>query len=207
MDGKIIVYGFCLALVIAGSLFWQYTMDIDEAQKDMLLARQQVNAAEDGVKQARAWHHARKEAAALIAAGAVIEKKNEELRQEISKLREKRKEVARIFQSSLQRVRDETQGMQLQELVLKTGVKFRNVKIQSVDENLAVLQHAEGVSKVPTEELPAEIQDRLRYGFVPGGAGTINPTTKGASNHTPATNPAKAGRPRNVGAEIRPQLA
>ena len=92
MDGKIIIYGFCLALVAAGSFFWKYTMDIDEVQKEMLLARQQLNASEDGVKQAKGWLNARKEAAALIAAGSVIEKKNEELRQAIQKLKDKRKE-------------------------------------------------------------------------------------------------------------------
>ncbi len=178
MDGKIIIYGFCLVLVAAGSFFWKYTMDIDEAQKEMLLARQQVTATETGVKQAKAWLNARKEAAALIAAGSVIEKKNEELRKEIQKLKDKRREIARLFESSLQRGRNETQGLQVREIILTTGAKYFNVKIQSVDENITVLQHSQGVSKVPTEELPSEILDRLRFGFIPGGAGTINPRTK-----------------------------
>jgi hypothetical protein len=185
MDGKIIVYGFCLALVVAGSLFWQYTMDIDEAQKEMLLARQQVNAAEEGVKQARAWLNARKEAAALIAAAAVIEKKNADLNDEIKKLRDRRKEIARIFQTTLERVREETQGMQLPELVLKTGATYRNVKIQSVTEALTVLQHSGGVSKIPTPELPDHLQDRLRYGFIPGAAGKVQPSNKGAMRPPP----------------------
>jgi hypothetical protein len=195
MDGKIIIYGFCLALVAAGSFFWKYTMDIDEVQKEMLLARQQLNASEDGVKQAKGWLNARKEAAALIAAGSVIEKKNEELRQAIQKLKDKRKEVARVFESSMQRVRDETQGMQLQEVILTTGAKFLNVKIQSVDENIAVLQHSQGVSKVPTEDLPNEILDRLRFGFIPGGAGTINASSKKSGAFlAPSTKPLRHER-------------
>lgn len=171
MDAKIIIYGFCLALVIAGSFFWRYTMQIDEAEKEMLLARQQMNASEDGVKQANGWLAARKEAAALIAAATVIEKDNKTLKDAVEVLQKKKAEMIKVFNSSIQRARQETAGMEFPELLLNSGVRFKKVKIQSVDESLVVLQHSEGVSKVPTSSLPAELVDRLRFGFMPGTTG------------------------------------
>lgn len=172
MDAKITIYGFCLALVIAGSFFWRYTMQIDDAEKEMLLARQQMNAADDGVKQAKGWLAARKEAAALIAAAAVIDKDNKALRDEVDTLRQKKSEAIKVFNTSIQRARQETVGMEFPDLLLTSGARFRNVKIQSLDESLAVLQHSEGVSKVPTSAMPPEMLDRLRFGFVPGTPGS-----------------------------------
>jgi hypothetical protein len=171
MDAKIIIYGFCLALVIAGSFFWRYTMQIDDAEKDMLLARQQMNATEDGVRQAKAWLAARKEAAALIAAAAVLEKDNKVLKEAVDVLQRKRAEIVKVFSSSIQRARQETVGMEFPELQLNSGARFKNVKIQSIDESLAVLKHSEGVSKVPASALPPEMLDRLRFGFIPGTSG------------------------------------
>jgi hypothetical protein len=171
MDAKIIMYGFCLALVVAGSFFWRYTMQIDDAEKEMLLARQQMNATEDGVRQAKAWLAARKEAAALIAAAAVLEKDNKVLKEAVDVLQRKKAEVVKVFSSSIQRARQETVGMELPDLQLSSGPRFRNVKIQSIDESLAVLKHSEGVSKVPASALPPELRDRLRFGFIPGTSG------------------------------------
>ncbi|MBV6500474.1 MAG: hypothetical protein CJBNEKGG_02953 [Prosthecobacter sp.] len=172
MDAKIIIYGFCLALVIAGSFFWRYTMQIDEAEKEMLLARQQMNASEDGVKQAKGWLAARKEAAALIAAAAVIEKDNKALKEAVDALQRKKTEIIKVFNSSIQRARQETVGMEFPDLQLNSGARFRDVKIQSIDESLVVLKHSEGVSKVPTSAMPSELMDRLRFGFIPGTTGS-----------------------------------
>lgn len=185
MDVKVIIYGFCLALVIACSLFWRYTMQIDEAEKEMQLARQQVTATADGVRDAQGWLAARKEAAALIAAASVIEKDNGKLREVVEDLRRKNAEVAKVFTSSIQRARLETVGMQFPELQLNSGLKFKEVKIQSVDESLLVLKHAEGVSKVPASSMPADLLDRLRFGFIPGTSATASqpPASSSSSNN------------------------
>lgn len=185
MDVKVIIYGFCLALVIACSFFWRYTMQIDEAEKEMQLARQQVTATASGVSDAKAWLAARKEAAALIAAASVIEKDNGKLREVVDVLQRKKAEVAKVFTSSIQRARQETVGMEFPELQLNSGLKLRQVKIQSVDESLLVLKHAEGVSKLPASTMPAELIDRLRFGFIPGTSATASqpPTSNSSSNN------------------------
>jgi hypothetical protein len=50
MDAKIIVYGICLVLIVAGASLWSYTMGIDDAEKELALARQQLAATQDGVR-------------------------------------------------------------------------------------------------------------------------------------------------------------
>jgi hypothetical protein len=184
MDAKVIIYGFCLVAIIAGASFWSYTMGIDEAQKDVFSARQQLAVAEESIKQAQAWLSARKEAAALISAAAIIEKDNEALRGEIATVRTKRRDVAKVFVSTIERARNEFVGITLPELTLSTGARFRNAKVQSFDSEITVLQHSEGVSKVSTTELPPEIQDRLRYGFNPGGLGVSSKESKSTSSNS-----------------------
>lgn len=182
MDAKIFVYGFCLVAITAGSSFWSYTMGIDEAQKDVFSARQQLAVSEEGIKQAKAWLTARKEASALISAAAIIEKDNEALRGEIASARTQRRDVSKVFTSTVERARSLFVGTMHPELTLSTGAKFRNAKVQSFDSEITVLQHSEGVSKVPTAALPPEIQDRLRYGFNPGGLGNDSKPTSYNSN-------------------------
>jgi hypothetical protein len=162
-------------------------MDIDEAQKDVISARQQSAVVEESIKQAKAWLTARKEAAALISAAAIIEKDNTTLRNEIAATRLERTNVAKNFKSSIERARNELVGTTLSEVALSSGQRLKNAKIQSLDEEITVFQHSEGVSKIPTAELPAEIQDRLRYGFNPGGIGTISKDRKETSSITSAS--------------------
>ncbi len=175
MDAKVIVYGLCLVAIIAGASFWSYTMGIDDAQKDVISARQQLAVAEDGIKQAKAWLTARKEASALLAASKVIERDNQALRSEIDAIKSKRKDISKVFQSSVDRARNETAGMSFPQIQLSSGELFKNARIQSVDQEITVFQHAEGVSKVPTTSLPPDLLDRLRYGFVPGVSGSRKP--------------------------------
>jgi hypothetical protein len=187
MDAKIIVYGFCLVAIICGASFWSYTMGIDDAQKDVFSARQQLAVIEDSMKQAKGWLKARKEAAALISAASIIEKENEALRNEIASIRGQRRDVAKVYTSSIERARTEFVGTTLPEVSLASGTRFRNAKIQSLDSEITVIHHSEGVSKVPTADLPPEIQDRLRYGFNPGGLGSQSKEKKDTSSTTTAS--------------------
>jgi len=171
MDAKIIVYGFCLVAIVSGSFFWRYAMEIDDAQKDVDQARADLAQIEGGIKQTQAWMAARKEAAALIMAASVLDRENEPLRAEVQALQQKRMEVAKLFLASIERAREETTGRILPELTMATGTTFKEVKILSVDAEIATLHHTGGVSKVPTTILPSNLLDRLRYGYNPAGLG------------------------------------
>ncbi|MES2594961.1 MAG: hypothetical protein V4662_06490 [Verrucomicrobiota bacterium] len=159
-------------------------MGIDEAEKEMLLARSQITTVEGSVKETKGWLTARKEASALIAAANVIEADNQIIKDAIKQLQDKRTDLSKVFASAISRARNEIQGVLLPEVTLTTGVRLRNAKIQSLDENITVFQHSEGVTKVPTANLPADLQDRLRYGFTPGGGGgsSTGPASTGSSS-------------------------
>ncbi len=179
MDAKIIVYGSCLVAIFCGATFWSFTMEIDEVQKDVFSARQQLAVTEESLKKAKAWLAARKEAAALVLAAAIIEKQNETLRNEISTILAQRSDVSKVYTSSIERARNELVGTTLPEVKLASGTKFTNAKIQSLDSEITVIHHSGGVSKVPTADLPPEIKDRLRFGFNPGGLGVPAKEKKG----------------------------
>jgi hypothetical protein len=178
MDSKIIVYGFCVLTIIGGSLFWRYAMEIDDAQEEVILAREHCLRLEEAIKQTEAWMVARKEAAALMKVVSLLDEANEPLRAELRSIQQKRMDVAKFFVSSIERAREETSGMLLPELTLATGSTFKQVKILSVDSEVATLHHTGGVSKVSTTILPSRLLDRLRFGYNPGGLGVGPPVVE-----------------------------
>jgi hypothetical protein len=168
MDGKIIVYGICLVIIAAAASLWSYTMGIDDAEKEVALARHQLAAAQEGVRTAEAWIHARKEAMALIAAGGILEKENQALRDQVTGLRQKLTELQSLFNAAIQRARDQITRVVIPEVTLSNGVVLREVRIQSADAEQTVLLHSGGVSKVSTAVLSADMLDRFRFGSFPG---------------------------------------
>lgn len=175
MDGKIITYAILLLAIIGGVTGFLYTTDVDEAQKDFILTQQQLGQTEESVKQARISYEQRKEATAIITVAHIINRENEALRTEIRTLKQKREELAKAFRGTIQRVREDSVGLVLPEIPLTTGSTLKNAKLQAVDDQLTVIQHSEGVSKVPTSTLPAALLDRFRFGFMPGTtSSTIN---------------------------------
>ncbi len=171
MDGKIVVYVVFLFVIMGGVMGIFYTTDVDEAQKEFILAQQQLGQIEDSVKKEQIAFAQRKEAAAIITAAHIIERDNNILREEIRKIKGDRDNLAKAFTSTIQRVREESIGMVVPSVPLATGNTLKNAKIQSADENLTVIQHSEGVSKVPTSTLPASLLDRFRFGYIPGNTG------------------------------------
>lgn len=193
MDAKIIVYGICLVLIAAGASLWSYTMGIDDAEKELALARHQLAAAQDGVRNAQGWIHARKEALALITAGGILEKENQVLRDQVGGLRQKLNELSGLIGTTIQRGRDQILGEVIPELSLSNGVVLRQVRIQSADPELTVLLHSGGVSKVSTAILPSDMLDRFRFGTVPGQVGGAASTTDASFSGGPSAAPIKTG--------------
>lgn len=190
MDGKIVVYIIFLFAIMGGVMGILYTTDVDEAQKEFILAQQQLGQIEDSVKKEQSSFAHRKEAAAIITAAHIIERDNNLLRDETRKIKENRDNLAKAFTSTIQRVREESIGMIIPEIPLTTGNTLKSAKLQAIDENLTVIQHSEGVSKVPTTTLPASLLDRFRFGYIPGGLGAL-PTeeTEVKNSETPQKDP------------------
>ena len=199
MDGKIIVYAIALFALLAGVSGFYYTVDVDEAQKEFILTQQELGNIQESIKGAQKLTEIRKETAALITAAHIIESENEAIRTEAKKFSDARDYEARAFISVIQKVREETVGMNFPSIPLSNGTVLKNAKIQAVDENLTVIQHSEGVSKIATEFLSPELHDRLRFGFVPGGAGSA--TNESSTEYNPSKKSSQssyAPRPKEV---------
>ena len=171
MDAKITIYGLCLVFIIAVTSFWSYMMGVDDAQKDLNSAREHLEAVEKNIVDTRAWIVARKEASALITAANHIEQENVIARENLDKINQQRSNIAKAFVAAIERARSETIGVVMPEVRLASGTILKQAKLQSVDPEIAVFQHSEGVSKVPTSILPTKLLDRLRFGFNPAGLG------------------------------------
>lgn len=169
MDGKVVVYAIFLAVIMAAIGGFFYTIDVDEAQKELILTRQQLSQTEESLKTAKAGLELRKEAAAIITAAHIIERDNETLRNEIRDEKKKRDDLSKVFLNTIERVREDSVGLVLPEVNLTTGTVFKNAKIQSLDSEITVFQHSQGVSKVPTSTLPDSLQDRFRFGYIQRG--------------------------------------
>jgi hypothetical protein len=184
MDGKIIVFAIAILALLGSVTGFYYTVDVDEAQKELILTQQELGTIEESIKGAQKLTELRKETSALIAAAHIIEAENETVRKETKKLEDKRDNLAKAFVGAIQKVRESTIGLTFTTIPLSNGTTLKQAKIQAFDENLTVIQHSEGVSKIPTELLSSEILDRLRFGFVPGGAGNASNTSP--SDYTPS---------------------
>jgi hypothetical protein len=198
MDGKIIIYALFILSVLGGVAGILYTTDVDEAQKDLILTRQQLGQAEESLKQANEVFAQRKEAVAIITAAHIIDHDNETLRTEISGLQKKREEMNRTFAATIQRVRETSVGLVLPEICLTTGNTLRNAKIQALNHDLTVIQHTDGVSKVPTESLPNTLLDRFRFSNAPARPGApIETVPDKPTLRQPETKPNQSPGPRS----------
>ncbi len=173
MDGKFVIYIVFFLCIIGGISGFLYTTDVDEAQKEFILTQQQLSQIEEAAKQARISHDLRKEAAAIITAAHIIDRDNEIIRTETRNLEKKRDDLAKAFVGTIQRVREDSIGLILPEIPLTTGRTLKNAKIQTLDEDITLIQHSEGVSKIPTNTLPNSLLDRFRFGYAPIGVGVI----------------------------------
>lgn len=170
MEFKIIVFSFCLLLIVSVTSFWTYTMDLDEAHQEVRLARQELEAVQLGLQTAKDWLHARKEAIAFMTAAAIIDHQNHEMRLVLEKENQNQQNVAKTFLAAIERARRETLGVIMAELHLTNGLIFRQARLQSMDPELTVISHEDGVSKVKTSALPESLLDKLRLGFKPENA-------------------------------------
>lgn len=207
MDGKIIVYAVAILALLGGLTGFYYTIDVDEAQKEFILTQQELGNIQETIKGAQKLTEIRKEAAALITAARIIESENETIRQEAKKLSEARDNEVRAFLSAIQKVREATIGMTFPIITLANGSVLRNAKIQDLDENLSVIQHSEGVSKIATEMLSAELQDRLRFGFIPGVAGsTANESSTIYNSNKKSNQSSYSPRPQEIRSDASDSL-
>ena len=174
MDGKIIAY-LVFLFGIFGVIFGvYYTMDIDDVTKEMSLAQQQVNSMDTSISSEKNILEWRRELAAMLKVTEIMSNEQDAIRSELRGLQQRETELGRTFLLAIQRVREEAIGTVLDTIPLNNGVILKAARIQNIDEDIMTVLHSEGVSKVPTENLPSELKDRFRFGSGAGAAGATN---------------------------------
>ena len=164
MEGKIVVFVVVL-LAIVGLIYGvYYTTDIDEATKELALASQQVGVLEQHNRSQAGFLELRKEVAALLMAAGIMNQEKEALTSEVKQLSSREEEIQQNFTDAVMKARQDAVGLVFPEVMLTNGTLLRNAKIQRVEGDVTTMLHSEGVSKIQPDLLPAELQDRFRFG-------------------------------------------
>ncbi len=194
MDSKIVVYGICMALVIAALAFWFHTMSLDELNHELLQARADANAIVGDADQIKSQITMRREVASLLSELSQQEAVNRRLRDEIETLRDASRNIGFSFRSAIAKARERLVGREILELVLKNGMRLRRVKVQSINDFEVVLSHDGGIMKTTVEDLPESITEMLLYQLHPGA--TVSGSTGSPSSSAGAASLGSFGASR-----------
>lgn len=165
MDSKIVVYGICMAMIIAALAFWFHMLSVDEINSELLLARQETATMSNDFELLSRQLAVRKEVAALLGAVTVMETNNRQLEAEIEQIRKSKVGAVAAYRDAISRVREQWVGKELPSLSLRSGVSLHQVKVQSLGEKEVVLKHDGGIVKVAMDDLPESITNMLLFKF------------------------------------------
>jgi hypothetical protein len=172
MNGKVIFYLCVLLAVIGVSYSIFYSMEVDEAIRELELVKPQVQTLENGIDSLKAQLESakpqienRQQAKALIAASAVLATEKETIRSEIATLEEREADLANQLAQMVKRVRERSIGQSLGGVPLSTGRFLKDCLLKSVDDEVMTVSYSEGIAKVPVTELPKDLKDRFMVGI------------------------------------------
>jgi hypothetical protein len=165
MDAKIIIYLLLAAGLIGGTYGIFYSDDLDGAERELAVVQSQVKSTGDLIETRKVRLAARHEAAALIAQAEVLTKEQEAIRKEIADLHQQETVALDATLNAVKKVREKAVGETAPELVLNTGKTLKQTRIQTVEEDVIVVTHSEGVAKIPGQDLPKELRDKFVFGI------------------------------------------
>lgn len=177
MEKKILIYACCLLVLVAGIIFWVSRESVDEVQASLEHAQGHLETVQAEFQDSQALLTARKEAAALITEASGLDQQNTQLRDEIREIHRQRIQLIqpppRSRAQAPQAPTGQEPGLQvIPEITLATGTTLKQVTIQSMDAEMTVFRHSEGVSSVPTSILPASLVDKFLPRKPPADNGT-----------------------------------
>ena len=163
MDGKIIAYLLVLASMFGLFYGVNYTMVVDELSADSDRLKQDLKGVEENLRIQQSNLEQRREVLALQIAGETLKSEIEALQKSVASVKASQADVEKAYIESVQRVRADSVGLKLPELVLGGGRVLRLARIQRIETDAVTFAHAEGVLRVKSEELPTDLQARLGY--------------------------------------------
>lgn len=162
---KVIIYAFLLVAIIAGGYAIHYTTEVDEANKDLIAAQNQVSSLQNHVKSQTAFLEIRREIKALLSASVIMQQEAATIRQEVRKLREDEFAARRDFEQAIQKSRNDAAGLVINDAVLPSGLRLFNARVQKVEGDVTTVSHSDGISQLTPDMLPAELKERFRFGM------------------------------------------
>lgn len=163
MDGKIIAYLLVIASMFGIFYGVNYTMVVDDLSADLDRLKQDIKGVEENWRIRQSNLEQRKELLALQIAGETLKAEIDALQKSVAEVKASQADVEKAYIESVQRVRADSVGMKLPELVVGGGRVLRLARIQRIETDAVTFAHAEGVLRVLPEELPANLKERLGY--------------------------------------------
>lgn len=163
MDGKIIAYLLVIASMFGLFYGVNYTMVVDDLKSDFDRLQQDMKGVEENLRIRQANLEQRKELLALQIAGETLKSEIGALQKSVASVKASQAEIEKSYIESVQRVRADSIGLKMPELVVGGGRVLRLVRIQRIETEAVTFAHAEGVIRVKPEELPVDLQARLGY--------------------------------------------
>lgn len=164
MNWRVIAYMLAFVAVVFGTFAWQQERQNKEALVQLGLLKAQAEIAARRVEQAERLKREQAEIAEHEKQIADQELRVRQLRQDLERLRDRISLLRQEFERDVVAVRAASVGMDLGDLLLPSGVRLRECRIQRVEDSGVLVGHALGVAQLTHQDLPQKVRDRLRYG-------------------------------------------
>ena len=171
---KAVIFGIICVLLIGVFYGINYTTKIDEAQRNLDEAKRELGDIDKAIAYQQKITELRKELAALLQASEILSKQNDGIRAEIRSMEQSETRLTEAFLRSVERVRAETVGLMIEELPLANGTLLKRVRVQSIDRTEMSVLHSEGITKIPLDNLPEDLKERLRIGIMTFGGSVVS---------------------------------
>lgn len=170
---KAITFGLICFVLIGIFYGVNHTTEIDEATRNLEEAKRELDMLDGAIKNQENLTAWRKELWALSQVSGILQKKNDDVRSEIRAMERSEARVMDSFLKTVERVRNDTIGMTMDELPLANGLVLKRVRVQGLDRTTMSVLHSEGISKVALEDLPDDLKARLRIGMTTLGSSSL----------------------------------
>ncbi len=86
---------------------------------------------------------------------------------EVTVLRDAWTKTRAAFAKDIEEVRQKTMDQVIPELVLNDGKRLKSARFKEMKEQIAILEHAEGIARIPADNMPPDWFGRLALGWNP----------------------------------------
>lgn len=164
MESKFYLYFVILIGIIGGCYTMYLNQDMDALNQKLIQTKHAVSNADGQIAKTQQQIDQKKEIAAILQLIETRKAEKDSLITEIKGIQDLEPALAESMNQAITKIRRESVGMSFPELTLASGTILKNAQIQKVEEEEVIIQHAEGVKRAKSADLPPALKDRLRLG-------------------------------------------